>query len=169
MDELINSDEMVELMAPDDRHEVKEEVKRHSRDSNARGEYSKTWHAEKVRVEGAAAKAKAAAAAKGKGKAKAKAVPRRSVAWKGPRDFPKDVPPQAEVKHLVPPGASIWRRNLVHAWGGRLLPHPRISRAWQLYGGHYNALRLVCQSLWQEYLFANGFTQADCPIAGVFD
>jgi hypothetical protein len=169
MDELINSDEMVELMAPDDRNAVKEEVRRHLRECTERAEYSSTWHAEKVRIARAAAQARALASAKGKAKARGKALPPMRIDWKGLNAFPVGVPLQSQVKHLVPPGASVWRRNRYQAWAGHLPPHPRISRAWHLYGGHDKALRLLCQTLWQQYLFANGLSQADCPISGLFE
>lgn len=150
--ELLASDEMVELMAPDDRQEVKQELSRHASQRRERGEYAREWHAAKRKVVHAAA-----ARAKAEAKAAAKAAGRRRA--------PEA---KADAKRLLPPGAYIWRCNKSYAWAGHLPGNTRVSRAWALYGGHAQAQRLVTQELWRQFLFAGGLTEADCPIRGLF-
>lgn len=173
MGELLTSDEKVELMAPDDRQELKQELHRHVSQRRERSDYAREWHTAKRRVvQASAARAKAAAKSGPNpgGRRRAQAAPKAALApdWRAPRAWPADLVPQSEAKRLLPLGAFIWRCNKSYAWAGHIPGNTRVSRAWALYGGHAQAQRLVTQELWQRFLFASGLSETDCPIRGLF-
>lgn len=140
LDELLASDEMVELMAPDDRQEVKQELSRHASQRRERGENAREWHAAKRKVVHAAvarATAEAKAVAKAAGRRRAPAAKASAAPdWRAPREWPRDVVAQADAKRLLPPGAYIWHCNKSYAWAGHLLGNeglPSMGALWQPY------------------------------------
>ncbi len=88
---------------------------------------------------------------------------------KYPAKVPADSFTQADLKGMLPPGASVWRSRLgAGGWCGHLRPGvPRVSRSWAV-AGHYESALFVLRELWKQYLDDEGFTKADCRIVGLF-
>ena len=119
----------------------------------------------KAKARAAAAKPAAAPKAKGKTKAKAAVAPPPPV----PPTLQEDIDEQADMRQFVPPGGHLWRANTGHAWCGHSPPYARVNKAWHMYGGHRQSLKLVLQHLWRQCCEYNLLScPQDVPVRGVF-
>ena len=75
---------------------------------------------------------------------------------------------QADAKHWIPPGSSIWRGNVRQEWCGHMPPHKRIQASCTLLT-EPGALRDVLRRLWRQWMHIHGKSLADVPITGLFD
>ena len=108
--------------------------------------------------------AQAAARPKPKAKARARAPPAPDPV----RPLPQGDLTQAQIKHLCPPGGSVWRANVHGSWMGHFPPLPRVSFPWNVYGHRYSAVKLL-RNLWESWAMIHGMVlPRDCPIVGLF-
>ena len=66
-------------------------------------------------------------------------------------DYPAVVPnsiPQAELKHLLPPGASVWRGNTTGMWHGHFFAYKRIQEPW-IRDDEEGPKRAILRRLWK--------------------
>ena len=124
-------------------------------------EYKKLW-TETATARGYFKAAVPKAKPKAKGKAKGGPAPPPPP----PRVLDGDLA-QATLKPLCPPDSHIWRMNTKGSWGSRYSDSPVHSASWQLYGHRESAL-MCLRNLWLEYLFANGKSEVDCTVEGLF-
>ena len=74
---------------------------------------------------------------------------------------------QAEARVLLPPGCSIWRALVHHAWCCHFHPYSRKSFAFQVYGDTGSMLECL-RFCWRCHLLREGLEEEHCPIQGLF-
>lgn len=161
LDEIMEIDEAVMCLDKAEEKEVRQQQEAAKSTKAANLVFQERYRVKLVAVQAAQA---AAAKAKAKPKAKARASP--------PPDPPGPLPQgdltQAQIKHMCPPGGSVWRANIQGSWMGHYPPMPRISYSWGIYGHRYSAIKLL-RSLWESWAVIHGReVPRDCPIEGLF-
>jgi hypothetical protein len=154
--DMLESDDVLDIMDPDDKEDARRDIAKGREQETERQSFKAAWKERK-------STAKAASKKKGKADA-AKAF---AKTWKGLKQFPENVPEQAQMKCMTPRGGYIWRANDQRAWCGHYKPWPRCSASWLEHGPRESA-RIVIEQLWRFYLDDNDLPLSACPVKGVF-
>ena len=176
IDEILESDEFIELMGPDDRQAVRNDAKKRSRERKNleifRTELAAARKALRESVSRAGGKGKGQAKKKGRGKGnhKGKGNEHSLSNWVGPERFLASATTmtQEQAKQHLPPGAKIWKAHEAWFWEGVLEPYPAHARGWVLWGGEMESLKLVLQAVWRDYLDQELLDESACPVGGLF-
>lgn len=136
-------DEAVEILDRSDHEKVKQE----QTSVKSRSKERESFAAEYVRK-----KRQVVAAAKKESNQK-----KKKMRLTEERVLVPSVIPQATVKHLAPPGASVWVGHTHETWNGHMRPRRRISAPWRDFAdGEQGALRDVLRRLWGQYCEIEG-------------
>ena len=154
---LLECDDVLDIMDRDDKEDAQKDVAAGNLKEEERKSFKEVWKQKKRAV-------KAAVKKKGKVLDPAKQLARN---WKGLKEFPADVPAQAQMKCMTPPGGYIWRANTQRAWAEHFKPYPRISASWLEFGPSESARR-VLEQLWRHYPDNEDLPIEACPVKGVF-
>ena len=76
--------------------------------------------------------------------------------------------PQAQAREFAPEGTHIWRGVVRSEWCGHCPPHRRAAASWLVFG-EQQALRVVLQRLWDQWLGLRGLDRSACPYDGLWD
>ena len=75
----------------------------------------------------------------------------------------------ANVKKLIPPGASCWRGNLRGEWWGHFKPYTSFHEKITDHETEHAAAKAVVKTLWQQWAEREGVVAKDtCPMSGLF-
>ena len=75
----------------------------------------------------------------------------------------------ANVKKLIPPGASCWRGNLRGEWWGHLRPYTSFHEKLIDHENEHEAAKAMVKKLWEQWSEREGQVAKDiCPISGLF-
>ena len=119
-----------------------------------------------------AGEARGQAKASAKAKAKAKAAAELAGSWKAghrwPTRMPADVTDMKEevAQALAPPECRMWRDDFNCRWQAQFKYLGNKSRSWAKYGFD-QALVLVLEWAWRQYLLHNGLDATHCPTQGL--
>lgn len=166
---LIMLDEESGAIDEDEKREFKNAERKSKTRKDVYEDFVHGWCEEKKQVTAAVAKA----AAKAQSKSGARKAGGRKDEETGPRVSPYPPVPsgmltQEQCKSLCPPRSYIWRGLSNGSWQCHLPPWPRGHFSWSQYGANEAALEAL-RYLWRCHLREQSLSEAECPVAGLFD
>lgn len=167
LEEILQLDEAVQCLDKAEEDDVRQEQKKVRAEQSEHKAFLTRFREKRATVVPPASKGGRAggAAARGRGNGRGGSASSSSVAA---LRLPEGDLQQRQVKHLLPPGCSIWRSNLQGSWQGHCPPFRRCSASWHLYGHRFAAV-LVLRKLWAQHLeISGGVVPQDCLVEGLF-
>lgn len=162
VDDLMKSEDVLELLSKDDQKDFLKKKK----DASLSSTHIKAFNAslkEKSKELKALAQPRATRGARAKAKLAA-----RPWGGKQYRQIPEGSLTQAEIRDMMPPGCSVWRHRHQSRWCTHF-PEGRayFARSWSY--GHREAALFVVAATWGAFLDWNDMEASECPIPGLLE